>query len=147
MSSAALLADYGQWILGAAGVATAYFVFSATFLEFRQQQRRFRYRAVRVRFFRWWRHEMTAAQVILDLCLTVVLFPSTLYILFGVNVLSLASGSTASMWYYALSLTAVVGATLWRSDATMRAKTRERQRMDREAREGRPVSGRPAFDE
>jgi hypothetical protein len=124
------LADYGKWILGVAGLTAAYFVFVATFLEF-NGHRAWILRGVRFRFFRWWRHELTAAQVVLDLCLTIVLLPSSLYILFKVNLLSLASNTTASMWYYALGFTLVVGATIWRADATMRAKTRERHRLDR----------------
>ena len=133
------LADYGQWILAACGVTAAYFVFVATFLEFNGRRFlsvksvRFRgIRMVRFRYFRWWRHELTAAQVVLDLCLTVVLLPTSLYIMFKVNILSLSSNSTASMWYYAVGFTAVALATLWRSDATMRAKGRERSRMEAE---------------
>lgn len=133
------LADYGQWILAACGVTTAWFVFVATFLEFSGRRilgvRSLRFRgikAVRFRYFRWWRHELTAAQVILDLCLTVVLLPTSLYILFKVNILSLSSNSTTSMWYYAIGFTAVALATLWRADVTMRAKGKERNRMEAE---------------
>lgn len=128
------LADYGRWALAATGIASAYFVLAATFLEF-NGHRWFLFKAVRFRFFRWWRHELTAAQVTLDLCLGVVILPSTLFILFGISILSRSSNSVTSMWYYAIGFTAITAATLWRADATMRAKARERRLMEEESRE------------
>jgi hypothetical protein len=128
------LADYGKWIIAVTGLASAYFVVVATFLEF-NGHRTWVFRGVRVRFFRWWRHELTASQVLLDLGLTVVLLPATLFILFKVNVLSLSSNSTASMWYYAVGFTVVVVITVWRADATMRAKGRERRRLEQAERD------------
>lgn len=131
-----LLASYGQWIVGASGVASVFFVFTATFLEF-DGSRFLGSRRLRFKFFRWWRHELTAAPVMLDLCLSVVLLPATIYVLFGVTFLSAASGSVASMWYYALSLTSVAVVTIWRADAIMRAKGRERRRQAEDLRESR----------
>jgi cytochrome c biogenesis protein CcdA len=127
------LADYGQWALAVTGVASVLFVLAATFLEF-SGHRWFLFRGIRVRYFRWWRHELTAAQVMLDLGLGVVLLPSSLYILFKINILNRSSETTLSMWYYAIGLTYVAAVTIWRADATMRAKARERRRMEEEER-------------
>lgn len=125
------LAEYGQWALAATGVASGLFVLAATFLEFTGRQW-LMFRGVRVRFFRWWRHELTAAQVLLDLGLGVVLLPSSLLILFNINLLARSSETTVSMWYYAVGLTYVAAVTVWRADATMRVKGRERRRMEAE---------------
>lgn len=123
------LADYGKWIIAVAGLASAYFVIAATFLELNGHWT-WMFKGVQFRFFRWWRHELTASQVLLDLGLTVVLLPATLFILFKINILSLSSDSTAAMWYYAVGFTAVVVITVWRADAIMRAKGRERRRLE-----------------
>lgn len=136
------LADYGQWALAVTGVASAFFVFAATFLEYTGRHWLL-FKGIRLRSFRWWRHELTAAQVLLDLCLGVVLLPSSLYILFKINILDRNSNTTLSMWYYAIGLTGVAAVTIWRADATMRAKGRERRRMELEDRPGEDLEESP----
>lgn len=128
------LASYGQWALAATGIASLYFVITATFFEL-EGRRPFPLRRARVKFFRWWRHELTAAPVMLDLCMAVVLLPGTLFILFSFSVLDAESRSLASQWYYAAGFTSIVVVTVWRADAMMRAKARERRRAAGEARE------------
>jgi hypothetical protein len=139
------LASYGQWALAVTGVASAFFVFAATFLEY-TGRKRFLFRGVRFRSFRWWHHELTAAQVMLDLGLGVVLLPSSLYILFHISILNRVSDTSISMWYYALGLTYVAAVTIWRADATMRAKARERQQVKDEKRRA-PLEDSPTGQE
>lgn len=128
MTLASFLADYSQKVLAAAGCSSAFFIIAATFLEF-DEHHFLVPRRLRVRYFRWWKSELIASRVVLDLCLFVTLLPVTLYVIFGITILTRAAGSLASLWYYAIGLTAVIGATLWGADATMRAKARERKAM------------------
>lgn len=116
---------YGQWVLTAACIASLMFAVAATLFE----GSLLRPWTLRTRWFPWWRHELTLAQVVLDLCLFVVLLPSALYTVAGIDFLRARSGSLVSLWYYALGLTFVALATLWRTDAMMRAKNGTRRKL------------------
>src|SRR5690242_12868157 len=96
---------------------------------------------IRIRFFRWWRHELTSAQVALDICLFVTLFPSMMVTVFNVDFLDLEDHPTAADIYGIAGLTAIVVATLWRADATSRAKARERDALLPEVSEDLDASG------
>lgn len=132
-----LLADYSQWILAVAGAASVLFVAAATFLELDGKRRLHPLSSVRVRFFRWWRHELTAAQVLLDIGYGYLLLPSTLYVFFHITILTRSSRSAQSMWYYVTGLTYIAVVTLWRTDAIMRAKARERRLAEEDKRASR----------
>lgn len=133
------LADYGQWILAATGASSVIFVIAATFFEL-GGHRLHPLKSVRLKFFRWWRHELTAAQVLLDVGLGIVLLPSTLYVFFHVIVLARTSSSSLSLWYYAIGLTYVTAVNLWRTDAIMRTKSRQRHEVRDEEEEHPPES-------
>jgi hypothetical protein len=126
------LASYGAWVLVAACCASLLFALGTTFLEgpWLAPWR------IRVRLFRWWHQELTAAQIVLDLCLAVVLIPASLATVFGVDILRARTGSVASLWYYATGLTLVALATLWRTEATMRSKATQRRQLE-QSRDGK----------
>lgn len=138
-----LLEIYGQWVLAFACMASAFFVVLTTFIEYEHHQCLFLVRGLRVRFFRWWRHELTFSQVVLDTALFITLLPSMLMTVFGINFLSMGKQppTISSMVYYCAGLTGVGLVIVWRADATARAKSRERRALERE--EHAPGSGAP----
>lgn len=121
---AGFLQSLGQWVVAAACVCSGYFVVATTFLEYFREG--LRVWNARIQFFRWWKHELTTAQAVLDICLFITLLPEMLLQVFGLDFLGAKADGNLYKAYVITGLILVAAVTIWRADATSRIKARER---------------------